>query len=206
MIESKHHFVIYPMFKNLTRFLLKKNFSKIETDGVFEDKGTPVLVIANHISWWDGFWIMYINLQIIHRKFHFMMLEEQLKKHWYFRYSGAYSIRKKSRGTIESLNYTTGLLNDSSNMVLMFPQGIINSLYNSDIRFEQGIQRIIEKSRDDLQVLFIAIFPDYLSKPKPCLFIYLKPFYAKYFKQRSVESEYRYFYKNSLNKQKTIMS
>ena len=69
MIKAKHHFVIYPLFKWLTRLLVKRNFKKIVVEGKFEDNGNSILVIANHISWWDGFWAEYLNIRVFHRKF-----------------------------------------------------------------------------------------------------------------------------------------
>ena len=206
MIKAKHHFVIYPLFKWLTRLLVKRNFKKIVVEGKFEDNGNSILVIANHISWWDGFWIMYLNLKILHRKVYFMMLDEQLKKHWYFQYTGGYSIKKKSRSIIESLDYTLGLLNNPNNLVFVFPQGEIKSLYNSAIDFEKGIQWIIERSSPDLQVIFMVNLPDYFSDSTPTLFIYIKSYPAGYLKDGATESEFREFYNHALQTQKIKVS
>lgn len=202
MIKAKHHIVIYPLFQRLTLFLLKRNFRKVLVNGEFNDSGKPILIISNHISWWDGFWLMYLNIKILHRKFHFMMLEEQLKKHWYFQYSGAYSVKKKSRGIIESLNYTKELLDDCQNMAFMFPQGKINSMYNDDMKFESGVQKLIEQANSDLQVLFVANLVDYFSDSKPTLFINIKKYSAKDLKENKAETEYNMFYENVLSKQK----
>ncbi len=202
MITSKHHIVIYPLFKGLTRFLLKLRFNSVNIWGNFNDTGKPVLVISNHISWWDGFWIMYLNLKRIHRKFHFMMLEKQLKKHWYFRYSGAFSVKKKSRSIVESLNFTKKLLKNNHNMVFMFPQGKIHSLYNNSIKFEKGVQHIIDHSDDNLQVIFAANLIDYFSDSKPNLYINIKQYSAKDLKQKSTEEAYSTFYNLVLNQQK----
>lgn len=206
MIKAKHHIVIYPIFKGLTRFLLRKKFNSTNIEGNFCDNGSAVLVIANHISWWDGFWLMHLNLKILHRRFHFMMLEGQLKKHWYFQYSGAYSVRKNSRSIIESLMYTSDILKNSENMVFMFPQGEIKSLYNNSIRFEKGVKKIIEQCADDVQVLFVANLVDYFSDSKPNLYMYLKSHTVKQLKEKAVESEYNTFYNNALIHQKTKTS
>lgn len=206
MIKAKHHFVIYPVFIWLTRLLIKRHFRKIVIEGEFEDNGNPVLVIANHMSWWDGFWIMYLNLKILHRKVYFMMLEERLKKHWYFQFTGGYSVKKKSRSIIESLDYTLELLNNSNNMVFLFPQGEITSLYNTTIDFEKGIQRIIERSSPDLQVIFMVNLPDYFSDSNPSVFIYIKSYPAGYLKNGAAESEFREFYDHALQTQKIKVS
>jgi len=92
MIKAKHHIIINTIFNWLTSFLLKRNFNSLQINSDFADNGNPILIIANHISWWDGFWILYLNKKVIHRKFHFMMLEEYLKKHWYFQYIGGFSV------------------------------------------------------------------------------------------------------------------
>jgi 1-acyl-sn-glycerol-3-phosphate acyltransferase len=191
------------MFKWLTRLLLKRNFNSINIEGEFNDNGNSVLVIANHISWWDGFWIMLVNLKVIKRKFHFMMLEEQLKKHWYFQYSGGYSVKKKTRGVIESIIYTIELLKQKGNMVFMFPQGQLHSMYNYPIVFEKGIERIIKNTSPETQVLFVANLLDYFSDAKPNLFIYLESFLAKDFQQSKVEYEYNKFYEQVVNIQKS---
>ena len=194
------------MFKCLSRFLIKQNFKSVSIDADFVDNGNAVLVIANHVSWWDGFWIEYLNQKICKRKFHFMMLEEQLRKHWYFKYSGGFSIKKKSRGIIESLNYSAEILKYRYNLLLMFPQGQIHSLYNSNINFEKGINRIIHSISPDTQILFVANLIDYLSDSNPNLFIYSKTFLASNFHQNNIEAAYNKFYEQVLKTQKTKIS
>jgi len=206
MLKAKHHPLLYPLFKWLSLFLIKRNFNSVHIIGNFSDNGNSVLVIANHISWWDGFWIQYLNLKILSRKLHFMMLEEQLKKHWYFNYTGGFSIKKKSRSIVESINYSIQLLKQPENMLLMFPQGQIHSLYANKITFEKGIERIVNNLTHDTQILFVANLIDYLSDKNPNLFIYFKTFLAKDFYQSTITSEYNKFYEQVLNNQKTKIS
>lgn len=206
MIQAKHHAVIYPIFRLLTRYLMSHKFHSVHIEGDFEDTGKPVLVIANHVSWWDGFWILYLNIKVLRRRFHFMMLEEQLKKHWYFQYIGGYSVKKKTRSIVESIGYTIELLRDNGNMVFMFPQGEITSMQNHDIKFEKGAQRIVDGSSDDVQVLFMANFIDYFSDPKPNLYMYLQKLSGQELKESTVESAYIKFYNQSLNTQKIKVS
>jgi 1-acyl-sn-glycerol-3-phosphate acyltransferase len=178
----------------------------VSIDGRFFDNGNSILVIANHISWWDGFWIEFLNQKILYRKCHFMMLEEQLKKHWYFNYTGGYSIKKKSRSIVESINYSIDLLKQPENLVLMFPQGQIHSLYNNKVTFEKGIERIVHNIAPDTQILFVANLIDYLSDSNPNLFIYFKTFLAKDFHQSNTEGEYNKFYDQAINTQKAKIS
>lgn len=194
------------MFQLLSKFLINRNFNSVNINGAFADNGKSILVIANHVSWWDGFWIMLLNLKIIKRKFHFMMLEEQLKKHWYFSYTGGYSVKKKSRSILESISYTTELIQNPKNMVLMFPQGAIHSIHNDAVVFEKGVERIIKKTAPDTQIVFVANLIDYFSDSKPNLFIYFKSFLAQDLQKNIVENEYNTFYQQSLNLQKNKTS
>ncbi len=203
MIKAKHHNFIYPFFKWLTKVLIKKNFEKVNFIGDFEDQHQAVLVIANHVSWWDGFWILNFNMKNTHRKFHFMMLEDQLRKHWYFNYSGGFSIKKGSRSILESIAYTKQLLTSPDNFVLMFPQGEIQSMHHHDLKFEAGINRIMKSEEKTFQVLFLANFTDYLSKAKPELYTYFQEFKDS---NNSLESAYREFYNNALKQQQNLKS
>lgn len=206
MIKAKHHIVVYPMFQWLTRFLLKRKFSSVQIHGDFNDNRFPVLVISNHVSWWDGFWVIYLNLQVLKRKFYFMMLEEQLKKHWYFKYTGGYSVKLGSRSIVESINYTIDLLHEKGNMVFMFPQGKIHSSYNRNIKFGKGVDRIVQNCPPETQVLFMANLTDYFSNPKPGLYINLKSFTAGELKSLHIEKEYNAFYHQCAEKQGEVFS
>jgi hypothetical protein len=88
----------------------------------------------------------------------------------------------------------------------MFPQGEINSLYNDSIKFEHGLQRIIEQAPDDLQVIFIANLLDYFSDPKPNLFMNIKAYLAQNLKGNLLENKYNEFYNSMLSIQKNKTS
>ncbi len=184
--------------------MIKKNFSKVHHKGEFLDNGNAVLVIANHISWWDGFWIQYLNQKIIHRSLNFLMDEKQLKKYWYFRYTGGYSVIPGTKNIIDSLNYTLELLKNRKNLVLIFPQGKIHSIYQSEIHFKQGVKYILNRCCSDVQVLFVAQFIEFLDNPKPQLFTYFKSYNTEYLRKSDIEYEYNHFYTNALYEQKSI--
>ncbi len=206
MIKAKHHKVIYFMFQWLTRFFIKRNFNSVCIDGEFADNGKSVLVIANHVSWWDGFWVEYLNQKCIHRKFYFMMLEGQLRKHWYFKYTGGYSVKKESRTIIESINYSIVLLQQPESLVLMFPQGQIHSMYNNTANFEKGVELIISNIYPETQILFVVNLVDYLSDRNPNLYVYIRQFLAKDLQQTNIEREYNNFYRQIFNTQKSKIS
>ena len=166
-------------------------------EGTYANQGNPVLLIGNHIGWWDGFWAMYLKLEVVKRKFHFMMQEDQLLRFRFFNYTGAFSVKRKSREVVESLQYAASLLHDPANMLLIYPQGRLQSLYCMNFRFEKGIERILQGREGELQLLMSVNMIDYLAHPKPSLYIYLRD-YEGSFRRNEVEEAYNRFYAECL--------
>ena len=201
MLKAKHHFIIHPFFQYYTRYLLKRRFNSINLNSEVKTDHRPVLLISNHTSWWDGFWVMYINLIVLHKKFHFMMLEDQLRKFWFFNYTGGFSVNKNSKSIIQTLKYTSELLTDTNNMVLIFPQGEIQSSHNQNIKFQKGIERVLNDTPNSIQVVFQVNLLDYFSSPKPGIYFYLKEYTEQVHDLKSIETAYNSFYKSALDKQ-----
>ncbi len=204
ILKAKHHPIIYPFFQKYVHWKIKKAFNSVIIDGNFLDRNLPVLVISNHSSWWDGFWIYILNHRLLKRKFHFMMLEEQLKRYWYFNYCGGFSIKKNSKTIFETFNYTVELLNDSNNLVLIFPQGKIQSMHNHRIEFEKGIERIIKKLDNEISILFVVNLIDYLSNPKPTLYQYIEEYNYDEFDFDDFKESYQNFFQRCIIKQSLL--
>jgi len=206
ILKAKHNFFIYPFFKCYAGWIIKRHFGTINIYGELNNKTLPILLISNHVSWWDGFWAEYINKCLFHRRIYFMMLEEQLRKYWIFNFTGGYSVKKKSRSVLETIRYTRELLNDNNNMVLIFPQGEIQSLYNQNVSFESGLERILRDKENKVQVVFIVNFIDYFSCRKPGIYFYLQECSCKTFDKQSIQESYTLFYNQSLEKQRNLKS
>ncbi|MDD4755336.1 MAG: lysophospholipid acyltransferase family protein [Prolixibacteraceae bacterium] len=197
MIKATHHFFLYPFFEWYGQFLMKLHFSNIRITGNFTRGDLPVLVISNHFSWWDGFFISTLNRTTFHKKFHVMMLEEQLLKHWYFRHTGGYSIKTNSKSCIESLRYTTELLKKPENMITFFPQGRFESVYTQPLNFRKGIEWVLKHLNNDIQVIFTANLVEYFSSAKPELYIYFKEYAYQNKDITALQQDYNHFYKES---------
>lgn len=200
MLKSRHHFIVYPFFQHYTRYLLRTRYHTVSIENHFADNGNAVLLIGNHVGWWDGFWAMYLNLKVLKRKFHFMMLEAQLMRYRFFNYTGAFSVNKGSRSVVESIRYASDLLNDSKNMLLMYPQGRLHSMYEHHFQFEKGIERMLKNRDRKVQVVFSANLVDCFTEPKPSLSIYTEN-YEGAFTVEALEYAYNYFYARCLEKQ-----
>lgn len=201
MIKAQHQFFLYHFFKFYGLWKIRRHFDHVEIDGTYIETGTPLVIIANHISWWDGFWVVYFRQKVVQKKFYFMMLEEELKKNIFLKYAGGYSINKRSRSIVETLNYTEEILQKSDSMVLMFPQGRIESIYNETFQFEKGISTILKKS-PACRIIMIANFVDYFSNVKPTLYINFKELVLENQDPKKLEEAYTQFYQEKLTIQK----
>ncbi len=194
IIKSKHNYFIYNFIKLYTRYKISRNFHNVYIYGNYCDKKMPVILLSNHVSWWDGFWAMYLNIKLFRRKFHFMMLEDQLRKYSFFKFCGGYSVKKNSRSIIESLDHSIDILSEQNNLLLLFPQGQINSLYKSYFKFERGIEKILTAVREEVQVIFVVNMVDYFSASRPALYMYFKEYEDSFTETGKIEQAYNVFY------------
>ncbi len=130
-----------------------------------------------------------------------MMLEEQLRRYWYFNYAGGFSVKKASRSVVETIRYTAELLGNKNNLVLMFPQGKIESIHQQTFIFEKGIESILLRP-PLFRLNFLACLTDYFSKKKHGLYFYMKDFSGDNY--NNLQEEYNKFYKDCLTQQVNI--
>lgn len=176
MIKASHSKWAQLIFDVYLRVLFKKYFHRLEVtwNAVSPQENSSILLLANHFSWWDGFFWYYLNKVVWKKKFHIMMLEEQLKRYWFFRFLGAFSIRKNSRSVMESFAYASKLVADPNNLVLIFPQGEIQPLSIEKIKFERGIELLKTSDTYTTQTVFGYVHTEYGSNPKPTVRFFLQ--------------------------------
>lgn len=205
IIKARHHWFYYPFFKIYSRWMPRKDFSKVTLHHQLEDRGYPVLMLGNHTSWWDGFLGQYINLALFNRKLHIMMLEEQLEKRKFLNKTGAYSIRKGSRSAIESIQYTAQILSDPGNLVILFPQGRIRSIMEVPVTFESGWYRVFKYLDHPIQVVFYVTLFDFFSNRKPELHLYLFDYDYKGKSLEVLTSDFNMLLQQCINNQKSMV-
>ena len=202
-IKAKHHLIIHPIFKQFSRVMINRHFAHVKIVSDLEvSANRSILLLSNHTSWWDGFWHLFLNMKLFKKKFHFMMLEEQLKKHWYFNYTGGFSVNKSSKSIVETVQYSAELLSHPNNLVLMFPQGKIESLHKRSIDFEKGVQKIIERTdRSQVQIVFLVNSIDYFINKKPIFYHYITEYKGSDTIYLSLEKSYNEFLNESIKHQ-----
>jgi len=138
------------------------------------DHQKPLLLLPNHSSWWDGFFIYLLNKKLLHRKPYLMMLEEQLKQNRFFRFIGAYSIKSDTiKDVKQSLQYTRKLLNkkDEPLLVCLFPQGELFPWHTRPIQFKRGLEFILNRIETEINLCFLGIRIEFLGEQRPEVFM-----------------------------------
>jgi len=177
-IPARHEFWTELFFGWYIRWSIFFHFQALKFHWV-EDSSklglkSSYLIFSNHYSWWDALYIYYGNQILFKKKFHCMVLKDTLLKNKTLSKVGGFSIQPGTRSALKSLEYAGKLLNDSSNLVLFFPQGELESNHQSSISFKSGSHRLIKDVPKNTQILLMAGFLDYFSKKKPEITLYVK--------------------------------
>ncbi len=167
MIKPQKNLLITGFFNWYISRIIKRNYHSVNFNKVALDPAKPVLLIANHCSWWDGFILRHINRIYFKKKFHAMVLEETMQKVKFFKYLGGFSVKPGSKNVLQSLTYAAELLNDPQNMVVIFPQGKLYSNFVDEVVFEKGLFKITELTTVGFQYVFAAMFTENFDQKKP---------------------------------------
>ena len=201
MIKARHNNLYIWFFRNYFGLLSLIHFRKISvvTDVVIpEDRS--VLLFQNHFSWWDGYWSYGLSRKIFKRKFHVMMLEEQLRKHMFLNHCGVFSIKKNNRDFLNSLQYASGILSNPKNLVAIYPTGEMLTQHQQIMHFQKGIDRIITGKTDHFEIVLAVFLVDYFGFARPEIRIYLQN-YSGDRTVEAIEKAYHSFYQTCITKQ-----
>ena len=173
MIHAQHRLWADIVFQPYLTWLFKRNFHKIQLLGTLPKipDNLPLLLLPNHSTWWDGFFVYLLNKRVFRRTTYLMMLEAQLSKYKFFAKIGAYSIEPEHRrGVIESLEYTVELLSRKMSLVAVFPQGELLPWHTRPLDYKRGVEWILRKYGKLVTVLPLAIRSEFLCERRPSVF------------------------------------
>lgn len=173
MIEAQHSFLAQLFFYPYLERLLKKNFSHFyfvnEQPKIDSESG--LIITPNHFSWWDGFFIGYIVRKLSKRKIYIMMLENQLEKYWFFKKVGAYSINQSNpKEIIKTADYTQKIIR-KENVVVIYPQGKIESFDIEDINIKNGLNLFTKNVNNNFYVVPVAFKIQYYEEKYPSIIV-----------------------------------
>ncbi len=163
------------VFAIYNRNLFNRRFASFQIAGLdlLANRNTqiPLILYANHSSWWDGL----TAFQISHKcrlDSYIMMEEKNLKKTILFTKLGAFSVvRENPKQAMQSVNYAADLLQNNRNRVLwIFPQGEILPNDVRPLKFFNGLSRIIKKI-GSCETAAVAMRYEFRGKFKPEVFV-----------------------------------
>ena len=175
MLKAKKSDWFERVFAIYNRNLIKRRFGSLNVLNldILENlnREFPLIIYANHSSWWDGL----VAFQISHKAeldSYILMEEKHLKRFFLFRRLGAFSVnRENAREALKSIKYSADLLRGDPNRTLwIFPQGEISPTDARPLLFYNGFSRIIAKTGRCF-VLSLAIRYEFADEFKPEIFV-----------------------------------
>lgn len=162
------------LFAVYNRNLFRRRFAALHVEGIENlqnrKSDLPLVLYANHSSWWDG--LVAFEIGRAARLDQFLMMEEkQLKQLFLFQRLGAFSVvRENPRAALRSINYAVEILKGKPNRALwIFPQGEILPSDVRPLRFYGGLARVVEKTGECIAVP-VAMRYEFLGDFKPVAF------------------------------------
>ncbi len=136
-----------------------------------EQRGLPLIICANHSSWWDGYVAVLVE-RYLNVDGYLMMEEAQLRRYFFFTWAGCFSVdRHNARSAMESVQYAAHLLKQRpGRMVWLFPQGEIQPNDFRPLTFFSGAAHIARLTSPSL-LCPLAIRIEHLAEQRPDLFI-----------------------------------
>ncbi len=164
------------------------------------------MMLMNHYSYNDGAILHRICRTILKKQLKAMVIEAQIKAVPILKYVGCFSVNKKSRNMIESLNYAAELLKDPTVMLGIYPQGGLYSMHLNKMHFVSGLSYIFKRSRSiPFQVFFGVTLLDYLENFKPVARVYLTEYHGER-QSDQMEEAYNLFYTECKQKHQKLFN
>ena len=172
IIEARHNKAAEHVFGIYLNRLLKSNFSNFFLSNFPPElpKDKSVILTPNHMSWWDGFFVYKLNVDLLMKRLFIIMLQEELERYWFFKYIGAYSIKPNNPANIsKALKYTQKLFKDVSNSIVFYPQGEIESFDKKPLKLNRGLQLFTKNMEDRCIILPLAFKIQHYNKKYPAI-------------------------------------
>jgi len=100
------------------------------------------------------------------------MLEEQLRRYWFFQKVGAFSINPLHPKSIKAtFNYMVEILSDNKNVLIFYPQGEIEAYDKRPLKVKEGLKSILGMTNSQVNILPIAFKIKYGNTKKPDLLL-----------------------------------
>ncbi len=175
MIRAKKSAAFERVFDPYSGILVRRHFHRVLVRGDAGldtvDRGRPVILYANHSSWWDAIMPYVLSRRLFRLDAYAMMEEQQLARFPFFRWIGVFGVdRGRPRSALESIEYASRLFDRPNRAVWVFPQG---ELLPNDIRpieCEPGFVRLA-RTLGAVQYVPVAFRYEFVREQRPECFV-----------------------------------
>ncbi|SKB91116.1 1-acyl-sn-glycerol-3-phosphate acyltransferase [Daejeonella lutea] len=178
IIKARQNHLLIKTAGKFLNWFLRRRFNKLIINHVNIKPGHSYILMSNHFSFWDGFLAAYLAFNAIHKTrglngFYIMVLKKQMQMNPWLKYFGCFSISPGTASVNESLEYAAEILNTPGNLLLMFPQGNLESHHIRTILMKDGISHIVPQIRNDCQLLWSSTIIEYFESLKPSTYFHM---------------------------------
>lgn len=137
----------------LVRTSLRRMFIRVrlrELAGNPRAAGLPLMLVANHPSWWDGYIALLLSRHYGARRY-LMMDAAQLRRYGFFAWAGCFGVeRSDARDVARSIAYAAALLRQAAPTWLwLFPQAEITPAHARPLSLHAGAAHILRRATAD---------------------------------------------------------
>ena len=133
----------------------------------------PVMLVSNHVSWWDGFLLRAIQKRIRPESpFYSIALERELSRQPLLRLIGGIGIVASSPSSIlgSMRELERRCLEDRRSVIGFFPQGCITPSFRRPLGFNRGIE-LFARRLGPLTIIPVALHIEPLNGMAPTAFV-----------------------------------
>ncbi|MGB2958971.1 MAG: lysophospholipid acyltransferase family protein [Bacteroidota bacterium] len=151
--------------------MLRRHFEGIYVAGSENvqnlDRSRPIILYGNHSCWWDGLLEFYFSHDLYRFDAYLMMEEKQLVRYSFFRWIGAFSVRRESpREAVAALRYAAALFDRPNRVLWIYPQGVMKPNDVRPLGFYTGAARLTQMV-DGAQLVPVAHRYEFLMEQRP---------------------------------------
>jgi 1-acyl-sn-glycerol-3-phosphate acyltransferase len=140
MIAARKQWPVTPCIGAYVGWKVRAAFRGIWLRGMLPGGSAPLVVYANHGSFWDGF-VAHQLCRAGGWDGYCMMEQRMLARYRFLAALGAFSIRRlDARSTLETFRYARRLLAVPRRAVFMFPEGELRPGPALPLRLERGVE------------------------------------------------------------------
>ncbi len=174
MLPARKSKLFERVFATYNRNLIARRFTGLRIAGLKQLRARasdePLVLYANHSSWWDGLVIFAVGHECRLEQYA-MMEARQLMMYPFHRKLGAFGVvRENAREAMRSIEYAAKLLDKTNRALWIFPQGETQLNDTRPLKMFTGAARII-KRMSVASVAPVALRYEFLDDFRPEIFV-----------------------------------